>query len=144
MQYLIPYHRCYNNPHPQRRVVLDHVSDFISSVSKSLKCGTIRASKFSIEFRLDVFRYLFNSKGRARGSGKLYEKDDFNSDYFGEDWWFVLDKNGDGCCVDFPMEMRTAVKFSPIMYSKCSDGRIVERLRSYSEIVYVILLKRRC
>ena len=58
MQYLIPYHRCYNNPHPQRRVVLDHVSDFISSVSKSLKCGTIRASKFSIGFRLDVFRYL--------------------------------------------------------------------------------------
>ena len=63
---------------------------------------------------------------------------------FGEVWWFVLDKNGDGCCVDFPVEMRTAVKFSPIMYSKCSDGRIVERLRSYSEIVYVILLKRRC
>lgn len=35
--YCMPY-RCYNN---QRRVVLDHVSDFISSISKSLKCGTI-------------------------------------------------------------------------------------------------------
>ena len=124
--------------------MLDHVSDFISCIGKSLKCGTIRASKFCIDFRLDVFRYLFNSKGKDKGSGKLYEKDDFNSDYFGEDWWFVVDKNGDGCCIDFPVELRPAVKFSPKVYSKSSDGTTVEKLRSYSEIVHVTLLKRRC
>ena len=119
---------------------MDHVSDFISSISKSLKCGTIRASKLCIDFRLDVFRYLFKDKG----SGKLYERTDFNSEYFSEGWWFVQDKNGDGCCIDFPIKLRPVVKFSPKVYSKSSDGRIVEKLRSYSEMVHITLLKRRC
>lgn len=49
-------------------------------------------TKFCIDLRLDVF-------SKEKGSGKLYENDDFNSDYFGEDWWFVMDKHGDGCCI---------------------------------------------
>lgn len=140
-------YRLYNTPQPERRVLLDNVSNFISCVNKSLKAGTVKVYKFCVEFRLDAFRYLFHGKGssQARTSGMLYNQEDFTKEYFPEDWWIVLDKNGDGCCVDFPVELRPAVKFSSIMYTKCqSTDKLVQKPRSFSEIVYVTLLKKRC
>ena len=43
-------------------------------INLSLRLGTIQAHKINVEFSLDVFRFLFNGKGRRpdKGRGMLY------------------------------------------------------------------------
>ena len=43
--------------------MLDCVSALICDLQHSLSLGMIRCCKFSVEFRLDVFRHLFEGKG---------------------------------------------------------------------------------
>ena len=41
--------------------------------------------KFSVDFQFDVFKFLFNSKGKAHERGKgvrIYEKEDFDSEFW--------------------------------------------------------------
>ena len=68
-----PSCRCYNNLRPERRLVLDSVSSFVSSVNSSLRAGTVCSYKFCVEFRLDVFKFLFSNKGTfpESGAGRL-------------------------------------------------------------------------
>ena len=49
-----PSCRCYNNLRPERRLVLDSVSSFVSSVNSSLRAGTVHSYKFCVEFRLNI------------------------------------------------------------------------------------------
>ena len=92
-----------------------------------------------------MFRLLFSDKGRApdSGQGRLYEKDDFDTDYFGPNWLVVYDKHGDGCSIDFPLRMHAKVQYGPKCYNKDSTGQLVEKPRSFKEIV-VTLVKKRC
>ena len=57
---------------------MDGVSNLLSGLNASLKSGATRKCKFSVEFRIDVFRYLFRDSGTKTcfGLGKLYHKDD--------------------------------------------------------------------
>ena len=115
-------------------------------INRSLRLGTIQAHKINVEFSLDVFRFLFNGKGRRpdKGRGMLYGKEYFDKQYFGEDWWISHDKLGNGCCVDFPLRINVTVKFEPKSYVKHSNGRLVEKARSFCELLHVTVLKIRC
>ena len=72
--------RTFTEPHLPERVVLDAVSSLTTAIKHSLRLGTIRNSKFNVNFRRDVFKYLFNNCGSSvrHRQGKLYSRSDFN------------------------------------------------------------------
>ena len=55
-------YRSYFNPQPSVREIIDSVSNFLSGPSGSLKSGAICKCLFTVEFRMDVFRYLFRDR----------------------------------------------------------------------------------
>ena len=101
---------------------------------------------FSVDFNFDVFRFLFKDKGRtpSKGQGLLYDKNDFASEFFHKDWDVVLDRLGDGCRVEFPVQLRPIVKFSKKCFFRGSDGILTEKPRTFNDIVCVTLFKQRC
>ena len=50
--------RTFLNPQPPLRIINDSVSNFIISLADT--AGAIRKCSFSVPFRMDVFRHLFN------------------------------------------------------------------------------------
>ena len=139
--------RSYLHPQPDRRQILDSVSCLIDSVNRSLNLGTIRMFKFSVDFQFDVFRFLFSSKGKTdeRGKGlRAYEKEDFDSEFFPSGWDVAYDRLGNGCCVDYPITMKTILKYGPRCFRKTSDGTLSKKSRVFYETLHVTLIKRRC
>ena len=57
--------RSFITPKPNERVVLDSISSFLDGVTRSLRVGTVRNTKFTVEFRYDVFRLLFGGEGEG-------------------------------------------------------------------------------
>ena len=115
-------------------------------MERSLKLGVIRNSKFTILFRTEVFRFLFNDKGRdvQRGQGRNYDKEDFNETYFPCNWNRCYDRLGDGCEIDFPVHLIRKVKWSPVVYSKEDGGTLISRPKLFCEILVVTVIKKRC
>ena len=48
--------RAYNDPNPDKRAMLDCVSNFIDAINRRLRAGRVRNTKFTVEFRTDVFK----------------------------------------------------------------------------------------
>jgi len=115
-------------------------------INHSLKVGVNRGCHFTVNFRTDVFRFLFKNRGRTseHGSGHLYELDDFNPVYFPPDWFKAFDKLGDGCEVEFPIRMCSRLKWSAVVYGKCSTNVLSPKEKCYEETCSVWLIKRRC
>ena len=88
----------------------------MNEVNKSLKMGVNRGCKFTLNFRTDVFRYLFNGKGisSSHGAGSLYSIEHFETVYFPGGWHRIFDKLGDGCKISFPLRMMSRVRWSQI------------------------------
>ena len=108
------FHFCrnYEDPSPPFRVVSDSVSSLILGIQGSLRRGINLNCKFNVEFRVDVFSYLFSGKGSLplSGQGKLYNLDDFNPTFSPGNWFIVYDKLGNGCKVDFPVHLESKLK----------------------------------
>ena len=104
--------------------------------------GVNKSCKIELEFRVDVFRFLFKGKGRTppTGRGLYYDLDDFDSTYFCADWYKTYDKLGDGCCLEFPVRLESRLKWSSTVYS---SSRSVKP-RIFTEMIYVTLVKSRC
>ena len=138
-------HRYFYDPQPSKRDILDCVSSFTDAVNKSLRKGVNRGCQFTVNFRTDVFTFLFKNKGSQpeRGRGHQYSLDDFDSTYFPPDWNRVHDTLGDGCELDFPVRMYNQVKWSPTVYS-CSESGIIPKKRHYEEICTLWVVKNRC
>lgn len=63
--YVIPIH-----PSPSKRVIMDHTSKLVAAIQKSLKTGTLRDNKVSLEFRSEVYNYIhFKARGGRIGDG---------------------------------------------------------------------------
>ena len=122
------------------------VSNFIISLAASLRLGAIRKCSFSVPFRMDVFRHLFNDSGvkPIRGHGKNYYKDDFAERYFPSGWHIVHDHLGDGCQVDFPIRLHSKLRWSSVVYHKSEDGTLTRKLQSFTEVLVVNVVKKRC
>ena len=132
----------FESPTPQYRLVADAASNFVAAVNRSLKMGVNSNCKIEVEFRTDVFKYLFNNKGRKppTGRGLVYDLDDFDKTYFTDNWYVAYDKLGDGCCVDFPIRLESKLRWSTLVYN--SSGNIKQRV--FSEIICATLVKSRC
>ena len=76
------------------------------------------------------------------GRGKFLELSDFYDLYFPAHWYIVYDKLGNGCKVVFPVRLESKTKFSGSVYCKCSDGSIVLKPKTFTEVIY--LVKGRC
>ena len=61
--------RAYNHPNPDKWAILDSVSNSVDAISRSLRAGTVRNTKFTVEFRTDVFKLLFAGKGEVASKG---------------------------------------------------------------------------
>lgn len=130
-------------PCPEYRLVADNISSFISEVHRSLKLGVNVNCSFSVAFRIDVFNFLFRGKGSMppTGQGNFFDLADFSNVYFPDDWYVVYDKLGNGCRVVFPVRLESKVRFSSPVYTKKS---IVLQPKTFTEMVYVSLVKTRC
>ena len=139
-------YRSYEDPSPPFRVVSDSISSLIVGIQSSLRRGINLNCKFNVEFRLDVFNYLFSGKGSLppSGRGKFYSLGDFNPMFFPVNWFIVYDKLGNGCEVDFPVRLESKLKWSPTVYDKLSNGTVVAKKKIFSEILVVTLVKKRC
>ena len=108
--------RAYSHPNPDKHAILNSVSNFVDAISRSVRAGTVRNTKFTVEFRTNVFK-LFAGKGEvaSKGRGHLYQQADFDSGYFIAGWSQCWDRLGDGCKVVFPIQMHSYIKFSPLL-----------------------------
>ena len=104
------------------------MNSLLVGVARSLHSGTIRNCCFTVPFKLDVFRYLFDE---LRG----LNKEDFRTDVFPDDWFVVYDEHGNGC-------MTPRLKYGPKSFVKCDDGSVKTKPRLCTEIVCVDLCKK--
>lgn len=58
--------RYFESPSPAYRLIADSASSFKAAVDRSLKAGVNCNNRIDIDFRVDVFKYLFSGKGRTR------------------------------------------------------------------------------
>ena len=112
----------------------------------SLKLGVNLNCTFSVEFRVDVFNFLFKGKGRTppAGHGLFYDLSSFSTTYFPVDWHVIYNKLGDGCRIDFPVRLESKLKWSSEVYVRDTSGNLVLKPRTFTEMVYVRLVKCRC
>ena len=98
--------------------------------------------KFSVDFQFDVFKFLFSRKGKAheRGMGmRVYEKEDFDTEFFCSGWDVTYDRLGNGCCIDYPITMKPVLKYGPKSFSKSDDGTLTPKSRLLIFMKYYML-----
>ena len=65
LQYCVSFHsREFECPQPNARIIMDCVTKFKQAINLSLKSGSVGNNCIRIEFRLDVFRLLFDCRGQ--------------------------------------------------------------------------------
>ena len=97
-----------------------------------------------LKYLFVVMCFLLRDKGSIvrdkRGCMYSY---DFDSSSFSSNWFVTYSKLGDGCKLEFPVNLRSHIKFAPVTYFKesCSD-ELVARPSDFSELFSVhVLLK---
>ena len=110
----------------------------MKAIVTSLRAGSIRLNKFTVEFRLDVFRAIFGAE-----KTEFYKKD-FPPELFPEHWHIIYSHIGDGCQVKFPIYVRARLKWARQTYMKCADGTMMPKPKTFTEIIHVTLNKIRC
>ena len=70
-------------------MIIDATSHFKAVIHRNLKARVNCNNKLDVEFRSDVFRLLFNGKGRntPTGRGLFYNIEDFDGTYFENNWY---------------------------------------------------------
>ena len=43
----------------------------------------------------------------------FFDKNDFDTTYFKDDWYIAYDKLGDGCTIHFPIRLESKIRWSP-------------------------------
>lgn len=101
--------------------------------------------RLSIEFRQDIFKFLFRGLGKAaeQKHWTLFEAKDFCNCKLPENWSYRLNHHGDGAMVRFPAKMRTFLGRSPKTYMKEGE-QMVEIPCTYVEKVSIVFIKIMC
>ena len=117
-------------------MVLDAVGSLSTAIRRSLSVGVNRNCVFSVPVRRDVFMFLFGDCGSvvSRKPGKMYNRPDFNDNYFRSSDFVYYNKHNEGVCVVFPIYMYSYVKCI-----RC-DNNIID----FCETISVNLIKERC
>ena len=131
--------RYFENPTPDRDVVLHEVSRLRIAVAHALKASKVRQT-LTVEFRQDVYLYLFGCKGYQQGKWRVLEKDDFLAQYFYPNQWdSFLDQHGQGTKVYYPVKVRHYISRSPKGFIRNSN--ITEAARAYQEKFSIQMVK---
>ena len=98
--------------------------------------------RLSLEFRHDVYKYLFNGKGRdaKEKNWGLLDENDFSKCKLPPNWNCIFDKRGDGVKLRFPLKMRKFLQLSPMTYQRVAED-IVEAPRAYIEKITINFVK---
>ena len=69
-----------------------------------------------------------------------YGRDDFDERYFTDEWYVKYDQNGDGCAVEFPIQMKSSVT-----WTRCKAfSKIKEKVKKLCfERLYMFVVKKR-
>ena len=99
---------------------------FYLAIVPLLKSKAIKAfhnSQFAM--RHDVYRYLFHNRGTQARDGKhfMFNLKDFNRLNLPPYWWYVLDSNGQGKAIDFPIKIKPHIGKSP-KYFMVQKGKL--------------------
>ena len=121
------------------------MSCFTAEIGRSLKAGVNLSCNFSFECRTDIFKFLFNGKGKQSPfrNGLFYDADAFDAAYFPSGWSVAYSALGDGCKIEFPICMQNKLRWYPSVYSK-KDEILVPKKRYYKEVCTVWIMKNRC
>ena len=108
--------------------------------------GLNRACQITVNFRTDVFHFLFKGKGThyEHGPGYLYNLEDFDAKYFPSNWHKIYDNLGDGCQVKFPIRIHNKLKWETTVYIRDeATDQLIKKKKSFEEVCTVWLLKER-
>ena len=72
---------------------------------------------------------------------RSYDFDNFNPKYFTPGWDTVFDHLGDGCSVQFPIQMKCTTRWSKKLFHKDVEGTLKLKKRYFVEKVYLRLFK---
>lgn len=98
--------------------------------------------RFSLEFRHDVFIYLFDGLGKLTEQKQwtLCEEKDFFRCKLPENWGFLYDCHGDGVKIRHPLKMRAFMGRSPKNHKK-KGTEMVAVPQTYMEKISVVFIK---
>lgn len=98
--------------------------------------------RISLEFRHDVFMYLFNGLGKPaeQKQSTLYDEKDFSRCKVPENWSCLYDCRGDGVRIRYPLKMKAFLGRSPKNDRK-NGIEIVALPQTYMEKISVAFIK---
>ena len=108
--------------------------------------GLNRACRITVNFRTDVFRFLFRDKGTPyeHGPGYLYNLEDFDASYFPHNWHKIHDRLGDGCEVKFPIRLHNKLKWDATVHIRDeTTDCLVQKKKTFDEVCTIWLVKQR-
>ena len=137
------YYRKFNHPVPKDGTIREAVGNFTSAMDRSLRKSCIRASILRIQFRHDVFRYLFGNK-------KELVLGDFDEHYFpsGYNQWcrqYGTDDNPSyyGHSIVFLLKVRTYLQWTRRnSVFKLPDRTLQQKQRTFLEMIRVDVIKK--
>lgn len=137
--------RSYTRPvTPSEEMLQEASRQFSLGVFSSLKSASF--SPVYVNVHLDVWRYVTQNKGTTsahRGHLLLNKEDMHRLKFLPENWWYVLDGNGEGNAVDFPIKVKPVLSWSPSSYM-LQAGRLCKAPRLPRERLSITVLKRPC
>ena len=113
-------------------------------VNKCLRSRS--AAPMYINMDLDIWQYVTCRRGEVskhRGY-KLYKKMDFEAlKYLPENWWYHVNKSGEGIAVDFPMKVRPVLSWSSENFLK-KNGKLCRAPRMPVEKICLTVVRKAC
>ena len=100
-----------------------------------------KRGRLTVEFRQDVFSFLFTGKGEKHGLWLLLEGKDFEETFFPNNWNSLLDHHGQGTKLHFPLKTRHFISWSPAQHTIDTSGNVVPSPRSYLERISMDFIK---
>ena len=90
------FSRYFASPKPELAIIQENVDRLRHGILECLRHKSPE-QRITMEFRHDVFKYLFHSKGRKspEKNWTLYEEGDFSKCQLPNQWNCVFDKHGD-------------------------------------------------
>ena len=128
---------------PTSDIIQDCVGRLTTTIDKSLRLGSSRHRSFNIEFRHDVYRYLW-------GDNTVLNFENFNTSYFSIGWDQHYKYNDDeghnyGTRIEFPIKTKLKVQYNPqAFYMDSSDSKLINKKASFIELLNVKLKKINC
>jgi len=131
---------------PTENELASAADGILVAVKSLLKSNGVKAQhSCTFAMKHDVYRYIFHNKGTLSRDAKhfMFNLMDFNKLSLPHHWWYVLDSNGQGKAVDFPVKMKTYLGRSPKHFI-LQEGKLTEAPRIPLEMVSLTINTKAC